>query len=92
MDYREAAAQYQKTEDENRREEILQSLRKQMSLKEKIYMLSGHPIAQIQRDLIKTGRNYNVHALPGGGFRLCSLPTDREEWLWGNPPVSPPQW
>lgn len=45
MDYREAAAQYQKTEDENRREEILQSLRKQMSLKEKIYMLSGHPIA-----------------------------------------------
>lgn len=71
MDYREAAAQYQKTEDENRREEILQSLRKQMSLKEKIYMLSGHPIAQIQRDLIKTGRNYNVHALPGGGMQTA---------------------
>ena len=74
MDYREAAAQYQKTEDENRREEILQSLRKQMSLKEKIYMLSGHPIAQIQRDLIKTGRNYNVHALPGGGCKRLGIP------------------
>lgn len=27
-------------------------------------MLSGHPIALIQKDIIKTGRNYNVHALP----------------------------
>ena len=74
MNYREAAEKYQKTEDEGKREEILRSLRREMTLKEKIYMLSGHPLAQLQKDLIRTGRVYNVHALPGGGCRRLGIP------------------
>lgn len=45
-----------------------------MRLNEKIYMLSGHPIAQIQKDMVKTGRNYNVHALPAGGCKRLGIP------------------
>lgn len=37
-------------------------------------MLSVHPIAQIQVDMIKTGRNYNVHALPAGGCKWLGVP------------------
>ena len=46
----------------------------EMTLKEKIFMLSGHPLAQIQKDMMTTGRNYNVHALPGGGCKRLGVP------------------
>ena len=37
-------------------------------------MLSGHLTAQFQIDMIKTGRNYNVHALPAGGCKRLGVP------------------
>lgn len=74
MNYREAVRNYQKNKDKENLETQVRNLAKEMTLKEKIYMLSGHPIAQIQKDLIKTGRNYNVHALPGGGCKRLGVP------------------
>ena len=50
------------------------ALRGEMKLNEKIYMLSGHPLVQVQKDLIKTGRNYNVSALSAGGCKRLGVP------------------
>ena len=76
--YQEAAKQYRENPTPEVLEEQVQALVAEMSLKEKIYMLSGHTIAQTQRDLIKTSRAYNVSALPGGGCRrLAERPGGR---------------
>ena len=72
--YQEAAKQYRENPTPEVLEEQVQALVAEMSLKEKIYMLSGHTIAQTQRDLIKTSRAYNVSALPGGGCRRLGIP------------------
>lgn len=74
MDFQQAVKNYQAdpTRDNLRRQAAL--LLGEMTLDEKIYMLSGHPIAQIQRDQLKTGRNYNVHALPAGGCKRLGVP------------------
>lgn len=74
MNYKEAVQNYRKkpTDDELHRQAA--NLTLEMSLKEKIFMLSGHPLAQIQKDMIRTGRNYNVHALPGGGCKRLGVP------------------
>ena len=74
MTYQEAAKRYRENPTPEVLEEQVQALVAEMSLKEKIYMLSGHTIAQTQRDLIKTSRAYNVSALPGGGCRRLGIP------------------
>lgn len=74
MDFSTAVKQYQKdptTENLNRH---IEALVEEMTLKEKIYMLSGHTIGQTQADMIKTGRNYNVHALRAGGCKRLGIP------------------
>lgn len=50
------------------------NLRQEMTLKEKIYMLSGHPMKQMMIDMMKTKRYYNVHALPAGGCERLGVP------------------
>ena len=74
MNYESAVAAYQQSPDEATLERQVEGLCGEMTLKEKIFMLSGHPLAQIQKDMIKTGRNYNVHALPGGGCKRLGVP------------------
>ena len=74
MNYQEAVKSYQKNPTREELAKQTKALVEQMTLKEKIYMLSGHPIAQIQKDMIQTGRNYNVHALPGGGCKGLGVP------------------
>lgn len=37
-------------------------------------MLSGQITMQFQKDMITTGRNYNVHALPAGGVKRLGIP------------------
>ena len=54
--------------------EVVAALTAEMTLKEKIYMLSGHTIGQTQVDMIRTGRNYNVHALRAGGCKRLGVP------------------
>lgn len=55
-------------------EEAVGGLLAQMTLDEKIHMLSGHTIPQTMRDMLLTGRNYNVHALSSGGCRRLGVP------------------
>jgi beta-glucosidase len=45
-----------------------------MTVKEKIRMLSGNSLVQIQKDIIRTGRNYNVSALRAGGCKRLGIP------------------
>lgn len=74
MNYQEAVEKYNKNQTKENLHKIAAELTKQMTVKEKIYMLSGHPLAQIQKDMLATGRNYNVHALPGGGCKRLGIP------------------
>ena len=74
MNYQQAIKAYKANPTQEVLHEQVAKLTDEMTLKEKIYMLSGHPIAQIQKDMISTGRNYNVHALPGGGCKRLGVP------------------
>ena len=74
MDFQSAVKNYQANPTKQNMRKLAAYLAAEMSLDEKIYMLSGHPIAQIQVDMIKTGRNYNVHALPAGGCKRLGVP------------------
>lgn len=74
MDFQKAVKNYQANPTKDNMRKQAATLAAEMSLDEKIYMLSGHPIAQIQVDMIKTGRNYNVHALPAGGCKRLGVP------------------
>lgn len=74
MDYQQAVKAYRASPTREVLHEQVKRLTGEMTLKEKIYMLSGHLTAQLQIDLIKTGRNYNVHALPAGGCKRLGVP------------------
>lgn len=74
MNYQQAAENYRKTPTKETLHTQVRLLTEEMTLKEKIYMLSGHLTAQFQIDMIKTGRNYNVHALPAGGCKRLGVP------------------
>lgn len=74
MDFQGAVKNYQANPTKQNMRKQAANLAAEMSLGEKIYMLSGHPIVQIQVDMIKTGRNYNVHALPAGGCKRLGVP------------------
>lgn len=72
MDFNQAVKSYQA--DPDRLSQVAAELTADMTLKEKIYMLSGHTIGQTQVDMIRTGRNYNVHALRAGGCKRLGVP------------------
>ena len=74
MNYQQAVAAYRQNSTKEVLHEQVQKLTDAMTLKEKIYMLSGHPLVQVQKDMITTGRNYNVHALPAGGCKRLGVP------------------
>ena len=74
MNYQQAVQAYNSDPTKETLHKQVAALCGEMTLKEKIYMLSGHPLVQIQKDMIKTGRNYNVHALPGGGCKRLGVP------------------
>lgn len=74
MNYEQAVKEYQSNPSKEELNRQAEALCKEMTLKEKIYMLSGHTIGQTQRDLIKTGRNYNVSALRAGGCKRLGVP------------------
>lgn len=74
MDYQQAVKAYRASPTRETLHEQVKRLTEEMTLKEKIYMLSGHLTAQFQIDMIKTGRNYNVHALPAGGCKRLGVP------------------
>lgn len=74
MDYSQAVAAYQKSPTKETLHQQVDLLTREMTLKEKIYMLSGHLTSQMQKDMITTGRNYNVHALAAGGCKRLGVP------------------
>ena len=74
MNYEQAVKAYQANPTKEVLREQVKLLTDAMTLKEKMYMLSGHLTAQFQIDMIKTGRNYNVHALPAGGCKRLGVP------------------
>ena len=74
MNYQTAVENYQSRPTKENLEEQIVGILSEMTLKEKIYMLSGHTIGQTQRDMIKTGRNYNVSALRAGGCKRLGVP------------------
>lgn len=74
MSYQDAVKAYRANPTKEVLNDQIQKLVSQMTLKEKIYMLSGHLGMQMQKDLIQTGRNYNVHSLAGGGCKRLGIP------------------
>ena len=74
MNYQQAVAAYRQNPVKEVLHQQVQKLTDAMTLKEKIFMLSGHPLTQVQKDMITTGRNYNVHALPAGGCKRLGVP------------------
>ena len=74
MNFQEAVACYQINKNKKNLQVQVNALLKEMSLDEKIYMLSGHGIMQTMKDRVKTGRIYNVHALPAGGCKRLGIP------------------
>lgn len=73
MDFQQAVKKVQA--DGSSWKEQAQALRREMTLKEKIYMLSGHPFKQEILDLLKYNmRYYNVHAYPAGGCKRLGVP------------------
>lgn len=74
MNYQQAVTAYQANPVREVLHEQVEKLCGEMTLKEKIYMLSGHLTAQFQLDMIQTGRYYNVHALPAGGCKRLGIP------------------
>ena len=74
MNYQTAVKNYQSEPTKENLEQQVQGILSEMTLKEKIYMLSGHTIGQTQVDMIRTGRNYNVRALKAGGCKRLGVP------------------
>ena len=74
MNYEQAVKAYQANTTKEELNRQVSALCREMTIKEKIYMLSGHTIGQTQRDMIKTGRNYNVSALRAGGCKRLGVP------------------
>ena len=72
MNFNQAVKNYQSNPEGL--EKQVDALCSEMSVKEKIHMLSGHTIMQTQVDMLKTGRNYNVRALPAGGCNRLGIP------------------
>lgn len=74
MDFRQAVKAYAANPTKEELDRQTAALCNAMTQKEKLFMLSGHPLVQVQKDMIKTGRNYNVHALPAGGCKRLGIP------------------
>ena len=74
MTFQDAVNAYQKNPTKETLLRETSGLTGEMSLREKIYMLSGHTIGQTQVDMIKTHRNYNVRALRAGGCKRLGVP------------------
>ena len=92
MRFDEAVSNYQKNPTPKNLETQIAGIVGDMTLKEKIHMLSGHTIGQTQVDMIKTGRNYNVRALRAGGCKRLGVPpvlfTDGPRgWSWATAPA-----
>ncbi len=75
MNFREAVKNYGVQETKENLTKQVTGLLEEMTLDEKIYMLSGHGALQSLIDIIKTKRNYNVRALPAGGCKRLGIPT-----------------
>lgn len=74
MNYQQAVAAYQADPTKEVLHKQVEKLTAELTLKEKIFMLSGQLTLQFQKDMITTGRNYNVHALPAGGVQRLGIP------------------
>lgn len=74
MNFQDAVRAYSENPTKETLKRQTAALRAEMTLKEKIHMLSGHPLVQVQKDMIKTHRNYNVHALEASGCKRLGVP------------------
>ena len=74
MDFNQAVKQYQAHPSKECLKTQVDGLIREMTLDEKIYMLSGHTIWQSLKDWLRTRRIYNVHALPAGGCKRLGVP------------------
>lgn len=74
MYFQEAVNNYQGNPCKENLRKQTEALLQEMSLDEKIYMLSGHGAMQSIIDYLKTKRFYNVRALPAGGCKRLGIP------------------
>lgn len=74
MNYQQAVAAYQSKPTAEVLHDQAEKLCAELTLKERIFMLSGQLTLQFQKDMITTGRNYNVHALLAGGVKRLGIP------------------
>ena len=74
MNFDQAVKAYRSDPSKDNLEKQVSALCGEMTLNEKIHMLSGHTIGQTQVDMIKTGRNYNVRSLKAGGCKRLGVP------------------
>lgn len=74
MNFDQAVKAYRSDPSKDNLEKQISALCGEMTLNEKIHMLSGHTIGQTQVDMIKTGRNYNVRSLVAGGCKRLGVP------------------
>lgn len=74
MNFEQAVTAYQADPGRENLEQQVSLLVQEMTLEEKIHMLSGHCLMQTMRDMVKTGRNYNVHPLSASGCKRLGIP------------------
>lgn len=74
MNFEQAVKAYRSNPTRENLEEQVQLLLKEMTMDEKIHMLSGHCFLQTMRDIVRTGRNYNVHPLSASGCKRLGIP------------------
>lgn len=75
MNFEQAVKAYKENPSRENLEQQVSLLIGEMTLEEKIHMLSGHCLAQTMVDMVKTGRNYNVHPLSASGCKRLGIPT-----------------
>ena len=98
MNYNDAVAVYQKSPTSETLKEVCKQLCSEMTLREKLKMLSGRQFAMRNcYDLLTKGRKYNSRPCIAGGIKRLEIPTvafsdGPRGVLWAEVPASPFQW
>lgn len=76
MNYNDAVAVYQKSPTSETLKEVCKQLCSEMTLREKLKMLSGRQFAMRNcYDLLTKGRKYNYRPCIAGGIKRLEIPT-----------------
>lgn len=98
MNYNEAVSLYQKSPTSETLKEVCRQLCSELTLREKLKMLSGRQFAQRNcYDLITKGKKYNHRPCLAGGVKRLGIPAiafsdGPAALLWATAPASPSPW